>query len=170
MVGLYRISNVAVFGGIGHIPHWPLCNNCNITVFFPRTGKRNCKQILLAINNLRNRRRRIRDWSDKPVLKSNHPLSSRRTPRNPGHSALSSRGLTTGPRLFRFVIPAWFHPRKYLFARGPGREQGILFQHIFTRIPNSCHSTLSSRGLTTGPRFILITNYSNLHINHAIVG
>ena len=84
MAGVHRISNVAVFGGISHIPHRTICNYFNITVFFPRTGKRNCKQVLLAINNWRNRRRRIRDWSDKPVLKSNCPLSSRRTPRNPG--------------------------------------------------------------------------------------
>ena len=24
--------------------------------------------------------------------------------------------------ILRFVIPAWIHPRKHLFARGPGRE------------------------------------------------
>lgn len=55
MVGIYRISNIFVFGGICHFPHRPLCNYCNTAVFFPRTRQRNRQEILLANNHRRNR-------------------------------------------------------------------------------------------------------------------
>ena len=68
MVRLYWIPNIAVFGCICDIPHRPFCNNCNIVISFPRTCKRDCKQIFLAINNWCSYRRRFGNIFNQSVL------------------------------------------------------------------------------------------------------
>ena len=50
------------------IPHGPLCDNCNIAVFFPRTRERNSKKIFLATDDWCNYRRRPGGWINHPVL------------------------------------------------------------------------------------------------------
>lgn len=62
MAGFYRISNDTVPGGICNIPHKPLCNYCDIIVFFPRTRERNREKIFLANNHRRNRRGHPGNW------------------------------------------------------------------------------------------------------------
>ena len=79
MVGLYWIPNIAVLGCICDIPHRPFCNNCNIVISFPRTCKRNCKQIFLAINNWCSYRRRFGNIFNQSVLIKLYP--NNHTPR-----------------------------------------------------------------------------------------
>ena len=68
MVGLYWIPNIIVLGCICDIPHRPFCNNCNIVISFPRTCKRDCKQIFLAINNWCSYCRRFGNIFNQSVL------------------------------------------------------------------------------------------------------
>ena len=68
MVGIYWISTVDICRRICNIPHGPLCDNCNIAVFFPRTRERNSKKIFLATDDWCNYRRRPGGWINHPVL------------------------------------------------------------------------------------------------------
>ena len=68
MVGIYWISTVDICRRICDIPHGPLCDNCNIAVFFPRTRERNSKKIFLATDDWCNYRRRPGGWINHPVL------------------------------------------------------------------------------------------------------
>ena len=68
MVGFYWISDIVIFRCICDIPHRSFCNNCNIVIFFPRTCKYDCKQILLAINNWCDYCRRFGNIINQSVL------------------------------------------------------------------------------------------------------
>ena len=71
MVGIYWVPTVDICRRICDIPHGPLCDNCNIAVFFPRTRERNSKKIFLATDDWCNYRRRPGGWINHPVL--NYP-------------------------------------------------------------------------------------------------
>ena len=66
MCGIYGLSGGVVFGTVGNIPYGPI-RNCGLSaVAIPRTRKRDCKKVLLAINRIGNHHRRI--WNNIDVL------------------------------------------------------------------------------------------------------
>ena len=68
MVGLYWIPIVDICWCICDIPHWALCDDCDLAVFFPRTRERHSQEILLAINNRCNYCRRPGRWLNITIL------------------------------------------------------------------------------------------------------
>ena len=113
MAGLYWIPNVFIFGSICNIPHRSLCDNCDIAVSFPRTRKRNCEQIFLAIDNRRNYIRRTGHRIDKPVLnKTDH----KKIPRT-GIFFINYIGIIQ-PKFWQLLYQ--FHPQElYPMSRHP---------------------------------------------------
>ena len=68
MAGVYRLSFMDIRGSIRNIPHRPLCNCGFPALFIPGTRKRDCQEVLLAINIGRNHCGGLGHMPSKSVL------------------------------------------------------------------------------------------------------